>query len=201
MKKILLAAVACCVMGAPSMFGSSVYSTCTNFGGTYANGAGSLTDSCSGFSQAGTTLNSVEIWYVSDFQFGGSPTNTVNIVFTPSNSLDTWTPSSTTCTISGAGTANTDTCGFYSGTLTSPGTTEVSANGAGIAALAASGFTVNAISSVTAGSVSNSSSGVIVEYDYTTNAGSAPEPGSMILLGSGLVAAGLLGRKKLFVRK
>jgi hypothetical protein len=35
---------------------------------------------------------------------------------------------------------------------------------------------------------------------YSTPTGSAPEPGSMMLLGSGLLAAGLIGRKKL-VRK
>ena len=39
-----------------------------------------------------------------------------------------------------------------------------------------------------------------VTFTYQTPTGSAPEPGSMMLLGGGLVAAGLIGRKKL-VRK
>lgn len=39
-----------------------------------------------------------------------------------------------------------------------------------------------------------------VTFTYQTPAGSTPEPGSMFLLGSGLLAAGVLGRKKL-VRK
>ena len=39
-----------------------------------------------------------------------------------------------------------------------------------------------------------------VTFTYQTPAGSTPEPGSMMLLGSGLLAAGLIGRKKL-VRK
>jgi len=39
-----------------------------------------------------------------------------------------------------------------------------------------------------------------VTFTYQTPTGSAPEPGSMMLLGSGLLAAGLIGRKKL-VRK
>jgi len=39
-----------------------------------------------------------------------------------------------------------------------------------------------------------------VTFTYQTPAGSTPEPGSMFLLGSGLLAAGVLGRKKL-IRK
>jgi hypothetical protein len=40
----------------------------------------------------------------------------------------------------------------------------------------------------------------LVTFTYQTPSGSAPEPGSMMLLGGGLLAAGLIGRKKL-VRK
>jgi len=39
-----------------------------------------------------------------------------------------------------------------------------------------------------------------VTYTYSAPSSGAPEPGSMMLLGSGLLAAGLIGRKK-FVRK
>jgi hypothetical protein len=86
----------------------------------------------------------------------------------------------------------------YSGVVNAPGTTEVAALSTDWAALAEFGFSVSESSIVTSGSVATSSAAVIVEYDFTpTVTSSAPEPGSMMLLGSGLLVAGLIGRKKL----
>lgn len=200
MKNRLLLAAVCCVMAAPSVFGTSVFEYCSGFGNAFGGGVGTATASCGAFSlPGGATLNSVEIWDEADFQFGQTGSNSVTIVFTPASSPDTWTASSVSCTVTGAGSSTANTCGFYSGNQTAPGTTEEIANGPLSGLLG--GFTVGEASSVNSGVVSTSSAGVIAEFDYTAAVGSAPEPGSMILLGSGLVAAGLLGRKKFFVRK
>lgn len=196
MNKILLGAVACCIMGAPSVFGSNVNTTCSPFPTSFANGAGSGSAACPGFDvPLGDTLTGVEIWYESDFQFGATD-NTVVVTFTPGADFVT---SPTSCTIFGAAsTSDTNSCGVYSGVVNAPGTTEVAALSTDWAALAEFGFSVSESSIVTSGSVATSSAAVIVEYDFTpTVTSSAPEPGSMMLLGSGLLVAGLIGRKKL----
>lgn len=62
---------------------------------------------------------------------------------------------------------------------------------------------VNPLSSLLGGASGGSlNSTVLVTFTYSTPTitGSAPEPGSMMLLGGGLLAAGVIGRKKL-VRK
>jgi hypothetical protein len=59
------------------------------------------------------------------------------------------------------------------------------------------GFTVAYSSVVTSGGVQSINYNVYEDYSYTS---SAPEPGSMMLLGGGLLAAGLIGRKKLVNR-
>jgi hypothetical protein len=59
-------------------------------------------------------------------------------------------------------------------------------------------FSVGYNPTVTAGTVQGVSGQL---YELITYQSSAPEPGSMMLLGGGLLAAGLIGRKKLASRK
>jgi PEP-CTERM motif len=198
LKKLLLAAAACCAMGAPSMFGSSFFEFCAPFPTAFPAGAGSATITCAAPNAPGTIL-SIEVWDESDYDFGSTSFNSVTVSFTPDATLDTWAPVTLNCVVSGAGSSTSNTCGSYSGNETSPGTTTQAAtpNAVGLAALNSTGWTVAVSSVVTNGSVNQSTGGVIAEVDYTTG---TPEPGSMMLLGGGLLAAGLIGRKK-FIRK
>jgi hypothetical protein len=63
-------------------------------------------------------------------------------------------------------------------------------------------FTVNWTSTVTEGTAQSASVNAEIVYTYSTSsAGGTPEPVSMILFGSGLLAVSLIGRKKFFARK
>jgi hypothetical protein len=63
-------------------------------------------------------------------------------------------------------------------------------------------FAVAYTSSITQGQAVGASAEVEVLYTYTTSsAGGTPEPVSMILFGSGLLAVSLVGRKKFFAGK
>jgi hypothetical protein len=198
MKKVLLAAIACCVMGAPSMFGASFFEFCPAFPNNFAGGAGGPVNSaCAAFSALPplSVVTSIEAFDIADYQFGVTPSNAVLLNFVPSVALTTWTLPTVSCTVTGAGNSNANSCGFFTGTLTAPGTTFESANG-NLAALAAAGFNVAITSTVIGGQVGQSGGGVIAEFDYVS---AIPEPGSMMLLGSGLVAFAIAGRK--LVRK
>jgi hypothetical protein len=61
-------------------------------------------------------------------------------------------------------------------------------------------FTINFTNSIASGTVGAATGYAQVVYTYTTTS-AAPEPVSMILFGSGLLAVSLVGRKKFFVRK
>jgi len=63
-------------------------------------------------------------------------------------------------------------------------------------------FAIAYTSTITQGTTSGASVEAEVVYTYTTSsAGGTPEPVSMILFGSGLLAVSLIGRKKFFARK
>jgi len=63
-------------------------------------------------------------------------------------------------------------------------------------------FSVNWASTVTGGAAGSGTTLAEIVYTYSTSsAGGTPEPVSMVLFGSGLLAVSLIGRKKFFARK
>jgi hypothetical protein len=208
MKYFGLAALAL-VMTA-SAFGSQINAFC-NPTGTFAGGGGpAIVETCGSFTSLGggtigtgvgqDTITGVEIWFVADFEGGFANSNTVSVLWGAPSGGNFAPPAVNPCIVSGGGNSNANTCGIYSTNINAPGTTETASGltGAALQTFAGTTFTTSVSSTVTSGSVQSSIGDTIVEYDYTVNqsTGSAPEPGSMILLGSGLLAAGLIGRKK-----
>jgi len=205
MKKLLLAAAACCVMVAPSMFGSSAFELCTPFPSTFVGATGSNLLSCAALNEPGT-INSAELWSAADWQFGNNdPTNTITVVFTPNQETATWSTvgggaaNTSTCTITGTGSSNPQPC-TPTGVETAISAQFQTAGAVTAALWNTLGGTVTAVSTPTIGGAATSSGAEVLEIDYTPATGT-PEPGSMMLLGSGLLAAGLLGRKKFAARK
>ena len=158
-----------------------ITSNCTPFPVTFAGGVGSTNVSCAaiGAQPPFTILNSVTLTESSDYQFG-SPggTNTVQITFTPLGpAMVTWSPTSAIATSTG---------GISSGT---PGSaSQVAASGVTLANFG-SAFNVMVSSAVTQGGVATSAGSVSITYDVTIP-NTVPEPTSLILLGSGLLALG-----------
>jgi hypothetical protein len=176
------------------MFGASIFEFCNAFPTTFPAGAGSGTITCAAPNLPGTdTITGVGIWDEADYDFGNTSLNSVTLTFTPSTTLTTWTSPVVTCTVIGAGNSAPNACS-YSGNETAPGTVEQMAAG-NFTNLNTAGFTVAISSTLNGGQVAQSSAGVIAEFDYNLPTTGTPEPGSMMLLGSGLLAAGLFGRK------
>lgn len=180
----------------------------TNFFNTGSTPLSGATSTCANFSTlpVGDNFGSVQIVLQADYTGGnGNTTNTTQTVF--SGSLADLIQVTSAGSISGTGPAFTYTdessCG--SGTPTCApnfpalGTTyfatvDGTANSGNYTTL---NIAETLTTTVTAGSVQGVSEQAFVFLNYSTG---TPEPGSMILLGSGLLAAGLIGRKKL-VRK
>jgi len=195
---------------------SSVSFTCSSVAG--ANGATSFAATaltCGQLTAAelgGNVLNSVTIDLEDSFSQGTpAQTNIFDFNYTaldPDVTLLNGSLPNTCVTIgSGVSTACEDivTGSIVGGTFYQLGniiTTDLAAYvGSGV-------FTVGDVSANVDSSAAGSSllasgqlgSTAFITYTYSAPTTGAPEPGSMMLLGSGLLAAGLIGRKK-FVRK
>jgi hypothetical protein len=190
-----------CLCGAPNMFGSSLFFLCSPIN-SFSTGEGDGTDTCPAASglPIGATITAVKSYDIADFQNGvAGVRDSVHVVFLPSDAITIWGPVfsvSSACNVENAhgGTSSaTNSCNFYSGTLTAPGTLFQSANGH-LDALAAAGFTVQVSSSNLFGSVGTSFGGNIVEYEYTV---SAPEPATGSQVGLFLIVLSVLGRRRL----
>ena len=180
----------------------------TNFFNTGSTPLLAATSSCANFSAlpVGDNFGSVQIVLQADYQGGnGNTTNTTQTVFT--GSLADLIQVTSAGSISGTGPAfaytDESSCASVNPTCTPNfptlgsnyfATTDAAANAGNYTAL---NISETLTTTVTAGSVQGVSEQAFVFLNYTTG---TPEPGSMILLGSGLLAAGLIGRKKL-VRK
>jgi PEP-CTERM motif len=191
---------------------SSITVSCSVAGANGANSFATAALSCAQLTTAelgSNTLNSVTIQLEDSFDQGtGAQTNIFDFNYTaidPDVALGLGTPPNTCITVgTGVATSCQDT---VSGTII--GGTEYQLGNVITTDLAAyvgaGNFTVANVSAnpdSTAPGSSLTASGQLgstafVTYTYSTPSGSAPEPGSMMLLGSGLLAAGLIGRKTL----
>jgi hypothetical protein len=165
-----------------------------------------VTSTCPTFSAlpAGDTFVSLTIVLQTDYSGGtGGTLNTTQTTFSGSLADVLQATSAGSATGTGPAFAYTDTasCGAAPCSPNEPsfgsnyfGTVDAAINGGNyVGAVISETYTT----AVTAGSVQAASDQVFIVLNYST---SAPEPGSLMLLGGGLLAAGLIGRKKL-VRK
>jgi hypothetical protein len=169
--------------------------TCTTSPTQIANGIGTATLTCAAIDAgAGFTIGSLELLLASDYingPIGTTSGTSVQVIYAPSADFSNHT--------------ELVTGGFSSSGSTTDGVTNTGggpflAQTISVGTETLASFTLFETSSVTSGGPVNAST-VNAYLVYTpTSSSSAPEPGSMMLLGSGLLAAGLIGRKKL-VRK
>jgi hypothetical protein len=151
------------------------------------------------------TITGIDVWVSGDYTGGGTPSNAVQVVFTPNATAGTFATANVTCTAAGTPGASNYTggndCGLYSGVVQAPGTFEDALNGltSGQLQIIAGSGTINVgeVGTVTGGSVTGFSGIAIVEYDYTVNqgGGGVPEPTTFVLMGAGLGLLGMLRRK------
>ena len=185
MTKFLTLAIATAALSL-SASAATITTNCTAFPIQFTNSAGSGTVSCAGFS-AGGTLTGASLALYADYTFGGA-SNDIKLQFTVGAPAGvTWASSSVAIDVTG---------GFSS----SGSTPAVPVNDAATAGISnanfASAFNVGVASSVVSGSAGTSSAGIQITYTYTPT-GTTPEPGSITLLGAGLIGLAFVGRKKL----
>lgn len=186
MKKVLL--LASLMTAAAGLAGASTCAVLMN-----PNTTGNSSNTCSVTADSGYYLTSLTLTITDDYTGYQSGSPTVSYTGTLSN-----TSEFTGVTFCNVGTTaqNSTPC------------LDTIAPSSTISGLTNTGFTSfsiginNAGNSVSGGSVTGASE--VAQLTYTEGlipVSSAPEPGSMMLLGSGLLAAGLIGRKKLAARK
>jgi len=162
-----------------------------------ANSPTVLTCGALGTLPALSTVNSIEIFYIADYSGGlASGGNTINTTFVVSDANfgahgGTSVVEPYTCVTMGFGTSGAGPCTYQ--TLQSPGTA-YSEDVTDQTALSLTGFTVSITAQEVGTSyVQDSTFEAIVEYDYTLP---APEPSSLIMIGSGLLGIGFMVRRR-----
>jgi hypothetical protein len=154
---------------------------CTLFPVTFANGTGSTSVSCPGFSGGGT-LTGAELLLSGDYQFGSDGSNDIRISFGVNNPAGvTWADNAPFGDVTG---------GISSGTALS--LSDLATGGVSNAAFA-SAFLVDVSSAVIAGSAATSSGAVQIKYTFSE---SVPEPITLSIFGAGLAGAAALRRRK-----
>jgi len=189
-----------------SAFGATFYvvGTCGSFNESFTNtppDGGSGTWVCPSAASLGVsgslTVASEFLVYDSDYSSGLSPTVTTVTNWTFSGATLAWTTDTTTTT----GTSGSNSYTSAQGATVNPLATLPPTVLAGYYDTI-SGFgtpTVNWTTQATVGSALQGTGYAQVVYDYNVTS-ATPEPFSMVLLGGGLLALSVVGRKK-FARK
>jgi hypothetical protein len=202
MKKIVSLAVA--VLGFSfSAVAGTVAATCTPFYFPFNGGAGSGTLSCPSFASLGVVgaidISGATLNLYGDYQ-AGNPTTVNKVTETFNMSSGVTGLNAGISWALGTTTSMSETGGSSSGgsVPASPNPDAASSAAFGTAASLAqwTAFSVGVSSVVNQGSVTTSEAGATITYTYDTPT-FTPEPGSMALLGGGLLAVSLIGRKKL----
>jgi hypothetical protein len=184
-------------MGATSMY-ADVIEMCNVTPTTIISNATSGTASfaCPGAGLAlGTgpgqiTLGSETIYETADFSYGLSTGNTVQTVFSNANF-----PTGT-CTETGGAVSSPSTCTSGGPTAGLAENVNALVQAWGSDSTGTTAFTVSATATVVGGALGSADAGVFVDYDYTVNPSGVPEPATLTLFGSGLLALGIVARKR-----
>jgi hypothetical protein len=222
MKRILLALAGLAV--ASTAFGASATLNCTPVAGVgtsvvvqslfFTQGSGTGSFSCSDAALGAVTLSAVSVSIFTDYTAGNgtiTDPNDNSAGFQFSNAATTWAaaqPGAFTSTMNLATTVTLFTIGNLSSQLNT--FTNTTAGGIGgtqyllpttdaITGALLGVFSIGATGNVDAGGFVNGASDARIQatFTYTPVTTGSPEPVSMLLFGSGLLAVSLIGRKKL----
>lgn len=222
MKKAFLGSLAVALCS--SAFGATATLNCTPVAGAgtsvvvqslfFTQGSGTGSFSCSSASLGAITLSAVSVNIFTDYTAGNgtiSDPNDNSARFLLTAGAGTWAaaqPGAFTSTMNLGAGVNLFTIGNLSSQLNTFNNTGAGGLGGTSYVLpttdAETGalvgvFSIAGVGSVDAGGFVNGASDarITVTYTYTPVTTSSPEPVSMILFGSGLLALGLIGRKRL----
>jgi hypothetical protein len=203
MKKAAFLAVAVFAFSLSAVAGT-VTGVCTPFTFPFTAGMGAGTLSCPSFASLGVAgaidISGATLNLFADYQAGNPATvNKITDTFNTSSGVTGLNPGISWAL--GNTTTMSVTGGFSSGgsVPVSPNPDAAISAAFGTAASLAqwTAFNVGVSSELNSGSVTTSSAGATITYTYDTPQTTTPEPGSMALFCGGLLAASLIGRKKL----
>jgi hypothetical protein len=157
---------------------SPVSFTCPGAGLTVGSGPGQ------------DTITGETIYETAEFSYGSSLGNTVQTVFTQANF-----PTGT-CTETGSSVASANTCSSGAQTAGLAEAVNSIVQSWGGVSTGSTAFTVTANATLISGALGTSNAGVFVDYAYSVNPTTVPEPATLTLFGSGLLALGFVARKR-----
>ncbi len=203
MKKVATLSFAVLAFSLSAVAGT-VDGVCTPFTFPFSAGTGAGTLSCPSFASLGVgpvavDISGVTLYLFADYQAGNPTTaDKVTLTFNTSSGVTGLNPgiswalgNTTTMTVAG---------GSSSGGSTPPTPNPDAASSPSFGTAGSlvqwTSFNIGVSSVLNSGSVTTSLAGAKVTFTYDT-AQTTPEPGSMALIGGGLLAVSLIGRKRL----
>ena len=190
MKKLATFAFAAIASSSAAM-ATTLTVNCSPFPTQFTGSTGTSSVTCASFASQGISgvqsLDSVAVTLYADYTFGSTGSNDIRLSFNLAAPAGvTWANANPVIDVTG---------GFNSsGYSPSVPLLDNATSGVSLAAFA-NPFNITVNSSVISGGAATSSGGAQITYNYTLIS-SVPEPTGMALLGSGLVAIGLLGRRR-----